>query len=187
MRTPRLRLLSALLSVAMLFTFLPTAAFAATPNSESDFTYTISDNSVTITGYRYTDPDVIIPYKIGVYPVTKIGKNAFQKSSLTNITIPISVTSIGNYAFHSSSLKSIDIPESVTSIGDYAFYHCKSLNSVNIPSNVTSLGSYVFGYCSSLTSVNLKEPTQLTTIPDYAFYECKGLTDIVLPERINDH
>lgn len=184
MRTPRLRLLSALLSVAMLFTFLPTAAFAATPNPESDFTYTISDNSVTITGYKGTDTDVIIPYKIGGYPVTKIGENAFQKSSLTNITIPISVTSIGNYAFHSSSLKSIDIPESVTSIGDYAFYHCKSLNSVNIPSRVASLGSYVFGYCSSLTSVNLKEPTQLTTIPDYAFYECEGLTDIVLPKGL---
>lgn len=184
MRTPRLRLLSALLSVAMLFTFLPTAAFAATPNPESDFTYTISDNSVIITGYKGTAPDVIIPYKIGVYPVTKIGENAFQKSSLTNITIPNSVTSIGNYAFSSSSLKSIDIPESVTSIGDHAFYHCKSLNSVNIPSRVASLGSYVFGYCSSLTSVNLKEPTQLTTIPDYAFYECEGLTDIVLPKGL---
>ena len=184
MRTPRLRLLSALLSVAMLFTFLPTAAFAATPNPESDFTYTISDNSVTITGYKGTAPDVIIPIKIEGYPVTKIGENAFKSSSLTNITIPNSVTSIGNYAFSSSSLKSIDIPESVTSIGDYAFYHCKSLNSVNIPSNVTSLGSYVFGYCSSLTSVNLKEPTQLTTIPDYAFYECKGLTDIVLPKGL---
>lgn len=183
MRTPRLRLLSALLSVAMLFTFLPTAAFAAT-NPESDFTYTISDNSVTITGYKGTDPDVTIPIKIGVYPVTKIGENAFQKSSLTNITIPNSVTSIGNYAFSSSSLKSIDISKSVTSIGDYAFYNCTSLNSVNIPSNVTSLGSYVFGYCSSLTSVNLEEPTQLTTIPDYAFYECKGLTDIVLPEGL---
>lgn len=184
MRTPRLRLLSALLSVAMLFTFLPTAAFAATPNPESDFTYTISENSVTITGYKGKDTDVIIPYKIGGYPVTKIGENAFQKSSLTNITIPNSVTSIGNYAFNSSSLKSIDIPESVTSIGDYAFYNCTSLNSVNIPSKVASLGSYVFGYCSSLTSVNLKEPTQLTTIPDYAFYECEGLTDIVLPEGL---
>lgn len=168
----------------MLFTFLPTAAFAAAPTPESDFTYTISDNSVTITGYKGTDPNVIIPDKIEGYPVTKIGDNAFKSSSLTNITIPNGATSIGNYAFSSSSLKSIDISESVTSIGDYAFYHCKSLNSVNIPSNVTSLGSYVFGYCSSLTSVNLGDPTQLTTIPDYAFYECKGLTDIVLPKGL---
>lgn len=184
MRTPRLRLLSALLSVAMLFTFLPTAAFAATPNSESDFTYTISDNSVTITGYKGTATDVTIPKKIEGYPVTKIGENAFQKSSLTNITIPNSVTSIGDRAFHSTSLETVSIPESVTSIGDYAFYNCTSLNSVNISSKVASLGSYVFGYCSSLTSVNLKDPTQLTTIPDYAFYECEGLTDIVLPEGL---
>lgn len=184
MRTPRLRLLSALLSVAMLFTFLPTAAFAATPTPESDFTYTISGNSVTITGYTGSDTEIIIPDKIAGYPVTAIGENAFKSSSLTNITIPNGVTSIGNYAFSSSSLKSIDISESVTSIGDYAFYYCKSLNSVNIPSNVTSLGSYVFGYCSSLTSVNFGDPTQLTTIPDYAFYECKGLTDIVLPKGL---
>lgn len=188
MRTPRLRLLSALLSVAMLFTFLPTAAFAASTTFTVDkIQYTVTDEdakTVSVTKYTGTDPNVVIPDQIQGYTVTAIGENAFKSSSLTNISIPNGVTSIGNYAFNSSSLKSIDIPESVTSIGDYAFYNCTSLNSVNIPSKVASLGSYVFGYCSSLTSVNLKEPTQLTTIPDYAFYECEGLTDIVLPEGL---
>lgn len=182
MRTPRLRLLSALLSVAMLFTFLPTAAFAAT-NPESDFTYTISDNSVTITGYKGTATDVTIPYKIGEYPVTKIGEKAFQKSSLTNITIPYSVTSIGNYAFYSSSLKSIDISESVTSIGKYAFAYCKSLTSITIPSSIVSLGNSIFEE-SSLQSVTFGNSIQLASIPDHAFASCKSLTQIVLPDSV---
>ena len=85
MRTPRLRLLSALLSVAMLFTFLPTAAFAATPTPESNFEYSIFDDkdngkSVTINGYTGTATDVIIPDKIEGYPVTVIFSNAFSKS-----------------------------------------------------------------------------------------------------------
>lgn len=189
MRTPRLRLLSALLSVAMLFTFLPTAAFAASTTFTVDkIQYTVTDEdakTVSVTKYTGTDPNVVIPDKIQGYTVTAIGSRAFLQSSiLKNISLPNTITEIGDRAFHSTSLGTVSIPDSVTSIAEYAFYNCKSLNSVSIPSNVTSLGSFVFGNCSSLTSVNLGDPTQLTTIPDNAFYECKGLTDIVLPEGL---
>ena len=56
MRTPRLRLLSALLSVAMLFTFLPTAAFAASTTFTVDkIQYTVTDEdakTVSVTKYK---------------------------------------------------------------------------------------------------------------------------------------
>ena len=187
MRTPRLRLLSALLSVAMLFTFLPTAAFAATTTfTVEGIQYTVTDEgakTVSVTKYTGTDPNVVIPDKIQGYTVTAIGENAFKSSSLTNIAIPNGVTSIGNRAFHSSSLKSIDISESVTSIGDYAFAYCKSLTSITIPSSIVSLGNSIFEE-SSLQSVTFGDSIQLASIPDHAFASCKSLTQIVLPDSV---
>lgn len=187
MRTPRLRLLSALLSVAMLFTFLPTAAFAASTTFTVDkIQYTVTDEgakTVSVTKYTGTDPNVVIPDKIQGYTVTAIGENAFKSSSLTNIAIPNGVTSIGNNAFRSSSLKSIDISESVTSIGDYAFTYCKSLTSITIPSSIVSLGKSIFEE-SSLQSVTFGDSIQLASIPDHAFASCKSLTQIVLPDSV---
>lgn len=191
MRTPRLRLLSALLSVAMLFTFLPTAAFAASTTFTVDkIQYTVTDEeakTVSVTKYTGTDPNVVIPktvdYNSTTYTVTAIGENAFKSSSLTNIAIPNGVTSIGNYAFSSSSLKSIDISESVTSIGDYAFAYCRSLTNITIPSSIVSLGNSIFEE-SSLQSVTFGDSIQLASIPDHAFASCKSLTQIVLPDSV---
>lgn len=191
MRTPRLRLLSALLSVAMLFTFLPTAAFAASTTFTVDkIQYTVTDEAaktVSVTKYTGTDPNVVIPktvdYNSTTYTVTAIGENAFKSSSLTNIAIPNGVTSIGNYAFHSSSLKSIDISESVTSIGNYAFSYCRSLTNITIPSSIVSLGNSIFEE-SSLQSVTFGDSIQLASIPDHAFASCKSLTQIVLPDSV---
>lgn len=191
MRTPRLRLLSALLSVAMLFTFLPTAAFAASTTFTVDkIQYTVTDEdakTVSVTKYTGTDPNVVIPktvdYNSTTYTVTAIGENAFKSSSLTNIAIPNGVTSIGNYAFHSSSLKSIDISESVTSIGNYAFSYCRSLTNITIPSSIVSLGNSIFEE-SSLQSVTFGDSIQLASIPDHAFASCKSLTQIVLPDSV---
>lgn len=171
----------------MLFTFLPTAAFAASTTFTVDkIQYTVTDEdakTVSVTKYTGTDPNVVIPDKIQGYTVTAIGENAFKSSSLTNIAIPNGVTSIGNYAFHSSSLKSIDISESVTSIGNYAFSYCRSLTNITIPSSIVSLGNGIFEE-SSLQSVTFGDSIQLASIPDHAFASCKSLTQIVLPDSV---
>ena len=175
----------------MLFTFLPTAAFAASTTFTVDkIQYTVTDEdakTVSVTKYTGTDPNVVIPktvdYNSTTYTVTAIGENAFKSSSLTNIAIPNGVTSIGNYAFHSSSLKSIDISESVTSIGNYAFSYCRSLTNITIPSSIVSLGNSIFEE-SSLQSVTFGDSIQLASIPDHAFASCKSLTQIVLPDSV---
>jgi hypothetical protein len=101
--------------------------------SSSDFGYseTENGNSITITGYKGAEGNVIIPSKIKGKPVTSIGNGAFRNcTSLTGVTIPNSVTSIQTEAFYCTSLTSVTIPESVTSIGMNAFTLCDSLISV---------------------------------------------------------
>lgn len=75
MKTRKLRLLSALLALAMMLALLPTAAFAET---SGDYEYSIgSDGNVTITKYIGSGGDVVIPEELEGHPVTIIGQNAF--------------------------------------------------------------------------------------------------------------
>lgn len=67
-----------------------------------DFQYSISEGTVTITGFipGIMDRDVIVPATIEGLPVTTIGQRAFSDHrNLTSVTIPDSVTSIESGAF----------------------------------------------------------------------------------------
>lgn len=61
----------------------------------------ISDGKVVIVDYTGNEDNVVVPSVIDGFPVTGIGRNAFQDcSDLISITIPKSVTSISERAFH---------------------------------------------------------------------------------------
>lgn len=137
MRTPRLRLLSAILAVALFFTLLPVSALAegggstgvshvATRSLNTDnkddqgLTYTLNaaDHTATVANYDNSTPDGVIDIPDTVisggqhYTVTAIGDSAFNPShTITNVS-------------------SVFIPATVTSIGRFAFRCCKSLATV---------------------------------------------------------
>jgi hypothetical protein len=158
-------------------TCLLVAALLALPAVvQAQFTYTIANGAITITGYTGPGGTVIIPDTINGLPVTGIGAQAFNgRSSLTSVTIPDNITNIGDYAFEScSSLTNVMIPDSVTGIGDYAFAGCSSLTNVMIPDSVTSLGDGAFQACLSMTSVTIGNG--VTNIGAFQF--CFSLTAI---------
>ncbi|MDN5300932.1 MAG: hypothetical protein PWQ60_446 [Thermoanaerobacteraceae bacterium] len=69
-----------------------------------NFTYTIENGEITITGCENPGSEVVIPESINGYPVTKIGFSAFgYQSSITKVTIPASITYIDYYAFYECS------------------------------------------------------------------------------------
>ena len=98
MKTRKLRLLSALLALAMMLALLPTAAFAET---SGDYEYKIdSDGNVTITKYIGSGGDVVIPEELEGHPVTIIGQNAFfECTGLTSVVIPSNVMKVEANAF----------------------------------------------------------------------------------------
>ncbi|HBC93586.1 MAG TPA: hypothetical protein DCZ10_12005, partial [Pelotomaculum sp.] len=181
-------------------------------NGGIDFTYTVSGDAATISGYTGSGGAVVVPAAIvhngTACPVVSIGKNAFtDNSTLTAVTLPEGLTSIGMNAFSGcTGLTSITLPSSLTSIGNNGFFFCTGLTSVTLPASLTTIGSKVFYGCASLTSLTLPEgltsigstafsgctklasvtlPSSLTSIGMSAFSGCNGLTSVTLPEGLS--
>ena len=144
-------------------------------SAESDFYF---DGKGTITGYKGTGGDVVIPNTIGGVPVTTIASGVFKDNlDITSISMP-SVKTIGEYAFRNcSNLKTVYMPQ-IETIGELAFYDCMNLTTADMP-QVTTISSYAFYNCSNLTIIDIP---QVTIIPSYAFSLCNNLEKVYIPE-----
>ena len=192
MRTRSQRLLSMVLALSMLLTFLPVSAFAeGTPPPYSDSqaldsndtsnTYTDSSNNKyqytlntdgTATLTKFTGTNANVPAFVKDHTVTEIAPYAFAilKAGSTTQATP------------NTLLLSVTLPDSITTIGDHAFADCEALTSIALPDGVTAIPTGTFEYCTSLSSITL--PAQLTSIGEGAFNYCTALTSIVLPEHL---
>ena len=195
MRTPRLRLLSAILAVALFFTLLPVSALAEgggstgvshaairslnTDNKDDQgLTYTLNaaDHTATVANYDNNTPDGVIDIPDTVisggqpYTVTAIGYSAFG-----SLSTPINVSSVF-------------IPATVLSIGDSAFIYCDALTTVTFAENsqLKSIGRAAF-WGSEQVYPRFKEikiPDSVETIGNGAFYDCRDLERITLPSAL---
>lgn len=193
------RILSMMLALSMMVSFMPIIASAATSGTCGDnLTWKLDNGTLTISGTgemkNYSgNLNQSAPWHSNIKSiksvviekgVTNIGDYAFSWcNSLTSITIPNSVISIGRDAFDNcSSLTSITIPNSITSIGYGAFEACSGLTSVTIPNSLTSISDSVFSRCDSLTSITI--PNSITSIGSCTFSSCSSLTSIMIPSSI---
>lgn len=173
-------------SAAFLGLLLVTAPGAAA----QDFSYSITNGTITITAYNGIGGSVAIPDTITGLPVTRIGTRAFfNQTSLGQITMGNSVSVIGDYAFAScSNLANVTMGASVADLGDHAFDSCISLTNITIPDSVTNMqgghagcfGSCVdggvFSGCTSLTNVVIGKG--LTYLGLGAFSLCSNLLSV---------
>lgn len=194
MRTPRLRLLSAILAVALFFTLLPVSALAEgsthtgtnhtssrsldeNSKDEQGLTYTLhADRTATVASYDDSTPDGVIDI-----PDTVISGGQ-----------PYTVTAIGVYAFNPSrtttNVSSVFIPATVTSIGRFAFRCCKFLATVTFAegSQLKSIGVSAF---SGTTPAHprfkeIQIPDSVERIGTNAFHNCQDLESITLPASL---
>ena len=194
MRTPRLRLLSAILAVALFFTLLPVSALAegggstgvshvatrslTTDNKDNQgLTYILyMDHTATVANYDNSTPDGVIDIP----------------DTVTKDNIDYTVTAIGDSAFESfptpTNVSSVFIPATVTSIGDSAFSYCNALTTVTFAegSQLKSIGLASF-YGTEQAYPRFKEikiPDSVDTIGSGAFFYCQDLERITLPSAL---
>jgi hypothetical protein len=98
------------------------------PPASVTYTYTVSENTVTITGYSGNETRLVIPDNIDGLPVSTIGRESFKNSVLVEVVIPDSVKKIDWFAFYGSrALTSVTIPSSVSKIEYGVFDGCEAL------------------------------------------------------------
>ena len=172
------RILNLMLAAVMLCAFIPCAAHAE--EQYGNYTYEINSDGKGVTITYFDDSEAtsfVIPDTIAGLPVTQIGDAAFMRHhNLRNIIIPDSVTVIGENAFQGSSLRDISMSRNITVIGDYAFFGCYSLTDILIPDSATAIGKGAFQGCSSLQTVTIGKGVK--TIGDEAFHNCHNLWDV---------
>lgn len=80
-----------------------------------DYGYTVQqDGTASISSYKGTDAELIIPDQLDGYSVTRIGERALYNNSV---------------------IKKLTLPDSIESIGFVAFSHCGNLEIVETGAN----------------------------------------------------
>lgn len=150
---------------------IPANAFTNTSIRFIDFPTklkTIGDNAFD---NRFLTGPLVLPEGLD-----SIGKEAFQKNYITEVTIPESVRAIGVTAFYDNqSLKSVTLNNSMESISQSLFNYCQKLAVVHGGKNVKIVNQSAFSNCDSLRSISDITPV---TINSSAFYNCRKLESL---------
>lgn len=162
-------------------------------------------STITITAYRGSETEVVVPSTVDGYQVTAIGEAVFKEMPLTRVTISEGITTIAPEAFRlcqnlsevtlpstlttitacafqeTPSLKTIHLPDGLRSIKNHAF-RASGLTAVEIPDSVTEVGEGVFSNCGSLAEAAIG--SGVSAITDFFFDECYALERIKIPAGV---
>ena len=197
------RLLSMILAISMVLTFLPVStisAFAADESSTQPMSGNCGDsgiNNVSDPSLKYTltqnnDASENPTYTLKIEGSGSMARyssaenvpwNSYR-TSITEVEIGENVESICDYAFQNCALTSINIPDSVKYMGYSVFADCSSLNSVTGMASVKNINYSAFKNCVSLTTISI--PNGVTRIWDDAFSGCTNLTSINIPDGVTN-
>lgn len=142
--------------------------------SEGFFSYFVMANgTVRVTGCSGCSGALVIPERLGGYPVSSVAEFAFEgNDAVTSLILPSTLNDIGTAAFRNcGNLKRVELASSGSlTIGAYAFYGCSSLESVTFTAlhDLTVLGK-AFENDVSLTEFVLPDTLTTLRIPSGAF------------------
>lgn len=177
----RMKLLSILLAIVMVFTLVPISGIR------------IHASTVVDSGTCGVDASWSLSYN-GI--ITISGTGAMQdyeayndmpwykyKDSILSVVIEDGITRTGKMSFYQmENLSNVSLPNSLITLGDGTFSGCTSLTNVILPSNLVKIGASAFGKCK-LESIEF--PASVKTIGGGAFYE-NNLISVIVPNTVED-
>lgn len=188
MKTKKLRILSALLAVAMMFALMPTAAFAddvpATSGDCGKDGSTVKWELDTITGtLTISGTGAMAEYYYYDRPWNS------QKDNIKKVVIEDGVTTIGEEAFYAcTELAEVDMSKALNleTIGKSAFAECPKLKTVNLPQDgvLKTIGWNAFSYLMwsnadrAACIEKIVIPASVEVIGQYAFDGCANLSEV---------
>ncbi len=184
------KLLSLVLTIAIIICAVPFGAFAFTASAEisgttGDCTWSLDGTVLTISGN-------------GAMGDLHYTSSPPWGNNVTEVIIENGVTRIGVNAFYGcTGLTSISIPSSVTSLGKNALYWCKDIYITDLASwcsidmyATSDAASWDGAYTEHNLYLNgelveeLVIPSNVTSIGNYAFYRCMSIKSVVIPKSI---
>ena len=137
------------------------------PENINDWEHTVEDDdTITITSYKGTDTELVIPNYINGMRVKKISPGRSIRVNTAFYLYSFWGTDIceddGGYLMKQNTITKITISRGIENIDDSIFFNSIALNEINIPKSVTNMGENVFKECSNLTTINL----EASAIPD---------------------
>lgn len=117
--------------------------------------------------------------------LTEIKDQAFQQTSLKEVTIPANVKFGKNIFMDARSLTKVTFDKDVKELGEYMFWSCENLNIIHglEDSAIESIAKEAFSYTDLSNGITL--PKNLKKIESYAFYRT-NLPKIVIPDSVTE-
>ncbi len=194
------RALVMLMAVIMVFTYMPSMAWAVdkeTGGNESSTSNIIAsgncgaasnengaesvkwelstDGTLTISGTGAMED-----YRLAKYRPWHANEEQIQKVCIEN-----GVTSVARYAFNGcTNLQNVTLGNSIVSIGSSAFKKCSSLTAISLPETLTSIGGSAFMGCIALKEVTI--PEAVTVVSGGAFDDCTSLETLTLENKVTE-
>ena len=174
------RIISLVLSLAMVLSALCSVSFQALAYTSGDYTYTLSGDEATITGYSGNRTIVTVPDELDGHPVTAIGRAAFfMHGEIVSLTISDGIKTIGDMAFHDcNAIDELNLGKDVETIGMNAFYHLFFLQELHLPASVSSIGTNAFSGSERLKTITVDSANTHFTAVDNVLYN-KDMTELI--------
>ena len=186
----RKRILSILLAVCMLVSYIPivtVTAYAADPAAVMDST---SGDNIGAEGSSISWA-LSVPDENGHYTKLTISGSGAMKDFSADLTSSDSpwrqgryeeTTTYGDHTRFCNYITTVVVEEGVTTLGNNAFYFEAKLTSASLPSTLSSIGERSFQGCESLENITI--PDAVSEIKASAFDECIALENVVLPSGL---
>lgn len=134
----------------------------AEEQTAGEFSYSVQNDTITITKYNGSAASVSVPAELDGKPVTALGRYCFADNE---------------------TLQTISLPNSLLTIDDQAFAGCVNLQSFTMPDSVTSTGTGILQNCTNLKEATLSK--QLTFLEDNTFLST-SLEAIEIPDGVTN-